>query len=123
MLLKLMKEHLEMLKQINRSNSEQSKDFLKFNHEMISYFQHERLVHLIITLFFSLLTFAGFLLTLVIRADNLLLLYALDTLFLVLTVAYIIYYFRLENTLQQMYLLTRKIHASSSCCAEKDNHI
>lgn len=112
MLLKVMIEHLEMLKKINKESLKLSDYFLEYNHKMIIYFQHERAVHLIVTLFFALLTFLSFLFTLSQKSDNIFLLCTLDFLLLALTIAYIIYYFRLENTLQQMYKITQQIYNS-----------
>ncbi|MCR5587266.1 MAG: hypothetical protein K6F77_07025 [Lachnospiraceae bacterium] len=66
----------------------------------VSYFQHERLIHLIVTVLFALATFIT-LLGLTITGDiwYIALLFGL----LVLLVPYISHYYLLENTTQKMY--------------------
>src|SRR5512140_1917707 len=62
-------------------------------------FQHERLIHLLVTLFVALfaLLAVGLLLLLPSRATA-----ALAALLLALTAAYILHYFRLENGVQRL---------------------
>ena len=68
--------------------------------EQISFFSHERLIHLLVTLMFAGLTFAVFFFCLSgISLGLLLLLGAL----LILLVPYIIHYYLLENGVQKMY--------------------
>ena len=68
--------------------------------EQIAFFQHERLIHLIVTVLFAILTFAVFFILLVTPSTGLfILLLAL----LVLLVPYIMHYFLLENGVQKMY--------------------
>jgi hypothetical protein len=69
-------------------------------------FQHERLIHLLVTLFVSLfaLLAVGWLLYHPLLATA-----ALAALLLVLTVAYVFHYFRLENCVQRLYGLTRQL--------------
>ena len=69
----------------------------------ISFFQHERLIHLIVTFFFAL-----FLLMEIYALFTLPFSYApvcgvLVVLFFVLVVAYVFHYYFLENSVQQMY--------------------
>jgi hypothetical protein len=69
-------------------------------------FQHERLVHLLVTLFvalFALLSVGG-LLHQPAPATA-----ALAALLLVLTAAYVLHYFRLENGVQRLYGLSRQL--------------
>lgn len=66
----------------------------------ISFFQHERLIHLLVTLCFALLTVGTFL---VIAVTGLLYLSALLLLLMVLLVPYVWHYFVLENGVQEMY--------------------
>ncbi|MDR1690042.1 MAG: hypothetical protein LBS21_15775 [Clostridiales bacterium] len=79
----------------------------KFEAEMlkrISFYQHERLIHLIVTVLFALLTilslfaefaFGGFLL--------------LTAVFLVLLIPYVYHYYFLENSVQKLYKLYYKL--------------
>jgi len=66
----------------------------------ISFFQHERLIHLIVTALFALMTVLGLLLFLL---QPSLLTLCLEGLFLVLLVPYIIHYYHLENGVQKLY--------------------
>lgn len=66
----------------------------------IQFFQHERLVHLIVTVLFALLTVLTLFVSLLIK--NILLL-VLFILFLVLLVPYIYHYYILENGVQKLY--------------------
>lgn len=66
----------------------------------IAFFQHERLIHLLVALTFALL-FVGAL-TLLISGDSLFLL-LLPLALLILLVPYIMHYYLLENGVQHMY--------------------
>jgi membrane-bound metal-dependent hydrolase YbcI (DUF457 family) len=69
-------------------------------------FQHERLIHLLVTLFvalFALLAVGWFLHQPSTAAA------ALAVLLLVLTAAYLLHYFRLENGVQRLYRLSRQL--------------
>lgn len=66
----------------------------------IGFFQHERLVHLLVTLTFALLTLGGIIMT-VLTGEFMAAL--LTFLFLVLLVPYIFHYYLLENEVQKLY--------------------
>lgn len=66
----------------------------------LSFFMHERLVHLLVTLTFAMLGFATFFLLMLDFSIGLLILLAL---FLVLLIPYIMHYYLLENGVQKMY--------------------
>lgn len=75
----------------------------------ISFFQHERLIHLIVTFFFAL-----FLLMEIYALFTLPFSYApvcgvLVVLFFILVVAYVFHYYFLENSVQQMYKMRDEI--------------
>lgn len=68
--------------------------------EQIMFFQHERLIHFLVTILFAILTFAVFLYCLAAPSPGLfLLMFAL----LVLLIPYLRHYFLLENGVQKMY--------------------
>ena len=67
----------------------------------VSFFQHERLVHLIVTVTFAILTMLSLVAALMICNPAL---YALTLLFLVLLIPYIMHYYTLENEVQKMYV-------------------
>lgn len=68
----------------------------------ISFFQHERLVHLIVTVFAGISTII-FLISFIYFEVNLLLLLFLIT--LLLFISYIFHYYSLENGVQKLYYL------------------
>jgi hypothetical protein len=78
----------------------------------VGFFQHERLIHLMVTLAFAIFTFMslGFLL-----ADFQIMLIVLFVLLLVLLIPYISHYYLLENGVQYMYkqydAMTERINA------------
>lgn len=68
--------------------------------EQIAFFQHERLVHLLVTILFALLTFGCLFICLLNFHPMLLLLFVA---LLVLLIPYIAHYYILENGVQKMY--------------------
>lgn len=68
--------------------------------QQIQFYQHERLVHLIVTGIFALLSMLALLGALILCHWGLLLLFFL---FLCLLIPYIFYYYTLENSVQKMY--------------------
>lgn len=81
----------------------------------IEFFQHERLIHLLVTLTFAILTVATFLVIVVTGYFYLILLFAA---FLVLLVPYVWHYFVLENGVQEMY---RQYDAMKATIASFEN--
>lgn len=65
----------------------------------IYYFQHERFIHLVVTVTFAILTF----ITLAIGLSGITTAYALLGLLVILLVPYIKHYYLLENGVQKMY--------------------
>ncbi|MCQ2521391.1 MAG: hypothetical protein MJ105_03340 [Lachnospiraceae bacterium] len=80
-----------------------SKDYdalLSRHLEQIAFFQHERLIHLMVTILFAILTFATFFVTVINFSYGML---GLMGALLVLLVPYIKHYYLLENGVQKMY--------------------
>ncbi len=78
-------------------------DFGEFQKEMcvqISFFQHERLIHLIVTVLFAVLAVVSILVNLFIQELAVL---ALCFMFFVLLIPYIRHYYILENGVQRLY--------------------
>ena len=67
----------------------------------ISFYQHERLIHLIVTVLFALLSIITFLYTV---SNPTLGTILLTFMFILLLVPYILHYYYLENNVQKMYL-------------------
>ena len=91
------------------------KNLWQYHREMVADFQHERLVHLLIMLFFIAITLATIVLSCVLSFVTpiecwyfLIPLYVLNLLLIVLSVAYVKHYYFLENHIQKLYDLTEK---------------
>lgn len=76
------------------------KKILEEHYIQIGFFQHERLVHLIVTMTFALMEIISIVATVV---SGYLWLVVLDVMLLVLLVPYIRHYYILENEVQKMY--------------------
>ena len=66
----------------------------------IAFFQHERLIHLLVTLAFAILTIGGIIACIFVQTIPLLL---MTILFLCLLIPYIRHYYILENGVQELY--------------------
>lgn len=91
------------------------KDLWQYHREMVADFQHERLVHLLIMLFFILITLAAIVISCIFSVVTpmeywmfLAPLYLLTLLLVVLSIAYVKYYYFLENHIQKLYDLSEK---------------
>ena len=96
-----MKKYLyDYIKEIDDllANNEITKKIIENHLIKINFFQHERLIHLIITLFFSLLLIIFIALGFV----NYIFL-GVTAIILVLLIFYIIHYYHLENGVQYLY--------------------
>jgi len=78
----------------------------KYHNTMLENFQWERFIHLIVTLFFSILTIILIGVYVLTKIEILLIPTVLS---LALLVPYIFHYYKLENGVQQMYQLNKKI--------------
>ncbi len=99
---KRLKGYLKLIEML-LSNPEKIKNPLTLKQELliqISFFQHERLIHLIVTVLFALATVMSFLCMFFVQEWGLLLLaFAI----LILLVPYIKHYYLLENGVQKLY--------------------
>ena len=103
---KYLKEHIQFMENVLEKDDHNWEALLDFHRARISFFQHERLIHLLVTFFFGLLllsliliqilqTNVGFLIEIVIL--------------LIMLGFYIWHYFILENGVQKMYRLDKEI--------------
>ena len=96
-----MKEKIEeYLKQINKvkaSEHEQLKEDLLIP---ISFYQHERLIHLLVTITFALLTFFSLYFLVIMPSIAITILFVI---FLIMLTFYIKHYYFLENNVQKLY--------------------
>lgn len=99
---KRLKRYLEFYRKA-ACGEEEIGDKEKFRSEMlvqIQFFQHERLIHLIVTVLFALLAVISILASLLIEQPAVLL---LCLMFFVLLIPYIRHYYILENGVQKLY--------------------
>jgi len=82
------------------------KTILKHHRETVKFLQHERLIHLLVTLAFGTKFLMAMLFT-IFYANPLLLI--IDGLLLALLVPYIFHYFKLENGVQKLYWIDKLI--------------
>lgn len=95
-------EYKRALKNTLDAGDEINEEILHTLEKRIGFYQHERLVHLIVTMTFAVMTVLSFfMLTL---SGNLAAL-LLSLLFLCLTVPYVGHYYFLENSVQELYRL------------------
>ena len=91
---------------ILESENGQWDEILKEHLVQIGFFQHERLIHLIVTVLFALMEIISIVATV---ATGYLGLVALDILMLVLLIPYVRHYYILENEVQKMYFQYDKL--------------
>ena len=91
---KMIEEYLEEIKK----NKPSKEDLLTH----ISFFQHERLIHLLVTIFTGIITILLFLTTLFIENIFIVILFLL---MVCLFIPYIFHYYFLENKVQELYTI------------------
>lgn len=94
-------EWLEKMERSAQVSQEILRDKMEEHLTQISFFQHERLIHLIVTVTFALLEMLAILLSVI--SDSLFAL-LLPVVILILLVPYIRHYYILENEVQRMYV-------------------
>lgn len=94
-------------------SEQERKQLLKYHVKRVRDFQHERLIHLLVTFFFAILLIGAMLAWLYLPPAGFPLpFYALLTILFVLEAAYIRHYYQLENGVQSLYALTEKLGKS-----------
>jgi hypothetical protein len=106
---KYLTEYLSHLEELLQSGKDIDYDDLERSHLiMIQFMQHERLIHFLVTILFTL----GFFISLAIYLlGDLIMMLPLLILILGLLCPYIAHYYFLENSVQKMYHLHDEIHA------------
>jgi hypothetical protein len=90
----------------------------RFHRTQIGYMQHERLIHLFVTLFFGL---CALLLFLFLLLHPQAVAGVLILLVLALLVPYLVHYFRLENGVQRWYALANEIDRRAGGVSKRDD--
>lgn len=100
-------QHLKEINEKMKSGESQNwKLILKHHREIIKFMQHERLIHLLVTLAFAVKFVIVMIFTLIYPKTILL---VIDGLLLILLVPYIFHYFKLENGVQELYWIDKLI--------------
>lgn len=99
------KRILEYIKRIDRLLEEPEKtggwdNILAEHLQQIAFFQHERLIHLIVTMTFAIMTIISVGIALITQIATV---FLLTGVFLILLIPYIMHYYLLENNVQKMY--------------------
>ena len=107
-MIEYMKRHERYVKEMleKHPRGEELKELIEYHDKQIQWMQHERLVHLITMLFVCLFTLLSLGFAVVTPTLPCILLCAL---LMILTLAYIIHYYRLENGVQRWYDLSDEI--------------
>ncbi len=97
-----MKEYIESIDKLIENKKIDNIDSVIEEHLLkIGFYQHERLIHFLVTMLFTGLTFATFIYTI----NNVSIAFMLLTIiFFCLEVPYIFHYYFLENSVQHMYI-------------------
>ncbi|MBR4112981.1 MAG: hypothetical protein IKK53_08130 [Ruminiclostridium sp.] len=88
-------------------------EFLEMLLTRIKFYQHERLIHLIVTMTFAIMTVISFFMLVTEGTAAAVL---LSVLFLCLTVPYVMHYYFLENSVQALYKL---YYEAKELCGDK----
>ena len=80
------------------------------------YFQHERLIHLIVTVLFALLEMSAIYVTMIAPSVGALI---FSIMFLVLLVPYVMHYYFLENSVQKMYKMRDQLISQMAQLSDK----
>ena len=93
-----LRNYIKEIDKLLNSKTKINEDMIKKHLIKIEFFQHERLIHLLVTLFYGLLTivfmFFGF---------SFYLFFAIAIILLIFLLFYVVHYFRLENGVQYLY--------------------
>ncbi len=105
---KTLNQHTIFIEDIlkNKNDNFDWKALGNFHRVQIGFFQHERLIHLLVTLFFGLIFLGSVMMQLILNSLGFLITSAI---LLVMLGFYIGHYFILENGVQKLYQLDREI--------------
>lgn len=93
-------EYVSEIDSLLERKSKINDELIKRHLIKISFFNHERLIHLIVTASYGTLTVLGFMLSVAIHS---IVLFIIPILLMFFLIPYIIHYFHLENSVQYMY--------------------
>lgn len=102
---KEIQQYIDYIEEILRSGS-LPPDLAEKMLTRIQFYQHERLIHLIVTMTFAIMTVFSIFMLMTTGSEGAL---ALAALFLALVIPYICHYYFLENSTQKLYKLYYKV--------------
>jgi len=107
-MIEYMRSHERYIKEMLAKNlpGEAKKELLEYHDKQIQWMQHERMAHLITMLFVCLFTLLALGFAIVMPTLPAI---ALCVILAILTLAYVIHYYRLENGVQKWYDLSKEI--------------
>ena len=97
--------------EMKNAPEEKTREVLAEFEQKISYFQHERLIHLMVTLAFAIFLLFEIFTLFIMPIDFIVAGILLVCLFLGLTIGYIMHYYFLENSVQKMYHMRDEIRS------------
>ena len=109
----------EYITYIDKASKKPTPELIEYHKMMLQQFQHERFIHLIVTMFFALFMVIFFVFFGVIEiwlpkggwGDMIAAgIGIIDCIFLVVTLFYVRHYYRLENGVQELEEITRKLY-------------
>ena len=104
---KYLKAHTQHVKEtLLKGKKKDFKKLKQYHKERIEFMQHERLIHLLVTLTFAILLILSLIMAVMYTKIEVLVLLIL---LLALLISYIFHYFFMENTVQQWYKLMDEI--------------
>lgn len=115
---KYLSEYRKFILECLKNDNCDFKQLLDYHKDKIRFFQHERFIHLIVTVLFALATIIT--IVAIVLSGNITLI-PLAILLLVLLVPYIKHYFFLENTTQLLYKDYDKIYEKVYGISQKGN--
>lgn len=109
---KYLRQHLNLTEKVlSDGQTDELKNWLVYNRVQISFLQHERLAHLLVTLFIALFLLIIFLAGLFYASGYFIL---MEILLAVLLIFYLKHYYILENGVQRLYRLDRELEKRCS---------
>ncbi len=103
---KYLLEYIDSLEKDIKNNKKYSKEDIELVKTKIMFFQHERLIHLLVTLFYALFTIIFLILGMISWIFII-----IFVILLCFVLCYILYYFFLENHVQYLYKLYDKLNS------------
>ena len=97
--------------EMKNAPSDKTREVLSEFETKIAYFQHERLIHLLVTLFFALFLLFEIYCMFTLPYEFIIFSVLLVLIFFGLTIGYVAHYYFLENSVQKMYRMRDEIRA------------